>query len=74
MPGAAHHLAERPERDPVAIGRGAALVPIDELDHPVDVLQELPGQARLADAGLADDAHEPHAAFASGAVVKSLIS
>ena len=48
----ADHLAERPERDALAVGRRTALVPPDRLDDTVDVLQEFPGQAALADAGL----------------------
>ena len=51
----ADHLAEGPEADALAVRRGAAVVPPDGLDEPVDVLQELPGEARLADAGRADD-------------------
>ena len=42
---AADHLAQRPERDALAVGRAAALVPPDRLDQAVDVLEELPGQA-----------------------------
>ncbi len=53
------HLAERPERDAVADRRGPALMPVDRLGQPVDVLLELPGQARLADAGRPDDRHDP---------------
>ena len=49
----ADHLAERPERDAVAVGGRAAAVPVDRLDHAVDVLLELPGEAALADAGRA---------------------
>ena len=44
------HLAERPERDALAVRGRAALVPPDVLDDAVDVLQELPGEAALADA------------------------
>ena len=46
----ADHLAERPERDALAVGWAAAVVPPDGLDEPVDVLEELPGQPGLADA------------------------
>ena len=59
---AADHLAQRPESDPFAIGRAAAAVPVDRLDHAVDVLLELPGEAALADAGRARDRHEPRRA------------
>ena len=40
---------------PSPIRRRAALVPVDRLEDAVDVLQELPGEAALADAGLAGD-------------------
>ena len=53
-----HHLGERPEGDRVAVGEAAALVPPDGLDEAVDVLLELPGEARLADAGDPDDREE----------------
>ena len=43
---------------PVAVGGAAAGVPPDALDEPVDVLQELPGEARLADAGRPHDADQ----------------
>ncbi len=35
----AHHLAERPERDAVAVGGAAPVVPVDVLGEAVDVLQ-----------------------------------
>ncbi len=54
----ADHLAERPEADPLAVGRRAAVVPPDGVHQAVDVLQELPGQSCLADPGGADDRHE----------------
>ena len=69
---AADHLAERPERDALAVGRAAAVVPPDGLDQPVDVLEELPGEARLADAGRPDDADEPRPALAAGRVEQVL--
>ena len=47
---AADHLAQRPEGDALAVGGRAAAVPVDVLDHAVDVLLELPRQAALADA------------------------
>jgi hypothetical protein len=53
-----NHLAESPEGDPVTVGRAAALVPPDLLGQAVDVLEELPGQAALADAGLPGDRHQ----------------
>ena len=53
------HLAQGPERDPLAVGRRPALVPPHPLDDAVDVLEELPGEAALADPGLARDRDEP---------------
>ena len=49
-PGA-HHLGERPVRHALAVGQAAAAVPADVLGQPVDVLEELPGEARLARPG-----------------------
>ena len=68
----ADHLAERPERDPLAVGRRAAVVPPDAFDHAVDVLQELPGEPALADPGLARDRDEPGALLAGGGVEEVL--
>ena len=64
----ADHLAQRPEADPVAVGRAAALVPPDRVGQAVDVLEELPGQPGLAEAGRADDADEAGAALAGRGV------
>ena len=61
----ADHLAERPERDPLAVRRRAAAVPVDVLEHAVDVLLELPGQAALADAPGPADRDEPRPAVAA---------
>ena len=41
-------------------------MPVHGLDQAVDVLEELPREPALADPGLADDRHEPGAAFAAG--------
>ena len=41
-------------------------MPPDRLDEAVDVLQELPGEAGLADPGRADDAHEARPLLAAG--------
>ena len=68
----AHHLAERPEADAVAVGGRAALVPVHDFGDAVDVLQELPCQPALADAALADDGDEPRPAVAGGGVVEVL--
>ena len=62
---APHHLAERPERDPLAVRRRAAAMPVDVLRDAVDVLLQLPDQPALADAarsGDRDQAHPPVAA------------
>ena len=55
----AHGLGNRPERDPVAVGQAAAAH-----DHrrAAEAVGELAQQARLADAGLADDGHDAAAA------------
>ena len=66
------HLAERPEGDALPVCGGSALVPVDVLDHTVDVLVELPSQAALADAGHAHERHEPRAPFPSGRVKQLL--
>ncbi len=58
------HLAKRPERHTLAERGRAALVPVDGLGHAVDVLEELPGEPALADAGLARDRQQPHPALA----------
>ena len=68
----ADHLAERPERDALAVGGRSAVVPPHVLDDPVDVLQELPGQPGLADAGLAGDRDQPRALFAGRRVEQVL--
>ncbi len=62
----ADHLAERPERDALAVCRRPAAVPVRVLDDPVDVLEELPRQPRLADAGRTDDRHQAQAGLAPG--------
>ena len=53
-----HHLGERPVGDALAVGEAAAAVPPEVVGEPVDVLLELPGEPRLADAGDADDRDE----------------
>ena len=47
-------------------------MPPDRLDQAVDVLQELPRQAALADARRADDAHQPRPPLAAGGVEQVL--
>ena len=51
-------LAQRPERQAVAVGRAAALAPAHDGRTAVDVAQELEHESRLAYAGLADDHRE----------------
>ncbi len=51
-------LAERPERDPVAVREAAALAPGDELGVGLDDAVELVDEAALADAGDADEREE----------------
>ncbi len=53
------HLAERPERDALAVRGRPSAMPPDALDHAVEVLLELPREAALADPRLADERHEP---------------
>ena len=55
---AANHLGQRPEADPLAVGRRPPLVPQDPHLDAVDVLEELPGQPALADPCLPDDRDE----------------
>ena len=66
------HLAEGPEGHALAERRGPALVPVDVLADPVDVLEELPGEPALADAALAGDGQEAHAPLARGGVQEVL--
>ena len=47
----ADHLAERPERDALAVREAPSLVPPDVGDQPVDVFLQLPDQPRLPDPG-----------------------
>src|SRR5439155_4369101 len=53
-----HDLAERPERDPLAVGEAAPLAPSHLLWPALDEAPELADEPRLADAGLADDRDE----------------
>ena len=68
----ADHLAEGPEADPLAVGRAASFVPPDSFQQAVDVLQELPGKARLPDARRPDHGHEPAPPFATRRVEQLL--
>ena len=58
----AHHVRERPVGDALAVGEAAPAVPPDGVDDAVEVLVELPGEARLADAGDSGDGHQVGAA------------
>ncbi len=51
----ANHLRQRPVRDALAVGQAAPPVPEDEIDEAVDVLLELPDDARLPHAADPDD-------------------
>ncbi len=68
----ADHLAEGPERDPLAIRRRAAAMPPGQSDDPVQVLLEFPGEATLADPADPGDADEPSPALAGRRVVQIL--
>ncbi len=52
------HLRERPVRDPFTVGEAPAPMPKDAFGQAVNVLEELPLQPRLAQAGHADDGDE----------------
>ncbi len=54
----AHHLGQRPEGHPLAVGQAAAAVPSHALGQAVDVLEELPREPRLARAGHRQHRHE----------------
>src|ERR687891_2366770 len=71
---AAHpdHLAERPVRDAVTVGEASAAVPEDVVDEAVDVLLELPREARLADARDPDDGEEVRLSLLRGRVEEVL--
>jgi hypothetical protein len=68
----ARHLRQRPVRDAVAVREAAAAVPVRELGEAVQVLVEFPREARLADAGDAEDGDEVRAALLGGGVVELL--
>jgi hypothetical protein len=52
-------FGESPEGDPVSVGEGAALAPEDHLRPAINVLEELPDQAGLADSGRTNERDEP---------------
>ncbi len=63
-----HHRGDRPVRDPLAVGQRAT----GEHGRPLDAVRELGDQARLADAGVAEDGHEVGPPVAQRAVVRVL--
>ena len=72
-PGApANHLGQRPERDAVAVREAASAVPPDVAGEPVDVLLELPREARLSDTADPDDRDEMRPAVFRGGVEELL--
>ena len=58
------HLAERPERDAIAVGRAAALVPVDVVGEAVYVLGQFPCEPGLAYPADPGDRYEPRFPFA----------
>ena len=61
------HLAERPERDAVAVRQAPALPPRDDVRVGLDQVVELEHEPALADPGNADERHELHGALLAGA-------
>ena len=61
-------LAERPERDPVAVREATALTPGDQLGVRLDDLRELVDETALADPGDADERQELRRALVPGAL------
>ena len=61
-------LAERPERDPVAVGEAAPLAPGDELRVGLDDAVQLVDETTLADAGDADEREELRRPCVAGAL------
>ena len=61
------HLAERPERDAVAVRKTTAAAPRDETGVVGERALELPDEAALPDAGHADERHELNGAVAASA-------
>ena len=66
------HLRQRPVAHALAVGEAAPGVPEDVAGEAVDVLEELPGEARLADAGDARDEHESGRVALGGGVEELL--
>jgi hypothetical protein len=53
-----HHLAERPERDPLAVWKRAAVPPEDEVRQRLDMGEQLGDEPALPDTGDADERDE----------------
>src|SRR5205814_10468572 len=60
------HLAERPERQTLTIGRRAAVMPVHGFDEAVEILLELPSQPALPDSGHARDGNHSRPAVPAG--------
>ncbi len=67
-----HHVGQRPVGDAFAVGETAASVPVDLFDDPVEVLVELPDQARLADPGEAGNRDQMRSTLLGAAVEEIL--
>ena len=68
----ADHLAKRPERDALAVRRGATLMPPHALGDSVEVLLEFPGEPTLADTTGPDDRHVSDSTIAARVVEQVL--
>jgi len=68
----AHHVCEGPVGHALAVGEAAAAVPVRDLGKAVEVLVELPGEPRFADAGDACDRDELRAALVGARVEEVL--
>ena len=64
----ANHLPERPEGDPLTVGRGAALLPVDGGGQTVHVFEELPRETALADPGETGHRHQSDTLLSNGGV------
>ena len=62
-----HDLAQRPEGDAVAVGQRAALPPEHDVGLPLQVPEQLPDLARLADPGRPHQRHDLRLAAGHGA-------
>jgi len=67
-----HDLGQRPERHPLAVGQAAATVPPHGPGESVDILLELPTQARLTHSGRPAHHYQPRRAAFGGGVEQLL--